>query len=80
MATEIIMPKAGMAMESGTIISWLKKPGDWVENGEVLLEIETDKVSMEVEAETSGWLLGILHADGETVPVTVPIGYLGEKG
>ncbi|MFW6338491.1 MAG: biotin/lipoyl-containing protein, partial [Alkalispirochaetaceae bacterium] len=61
MATEVIMPKAGMAMEKGTVIQWFKKPGEYVEAGEPLLEIETDKVAMEVEAEVSGYLLEILH-------------------
>lgn len=79
MATEIIMPKAGMAMESGTVIQWFKKPGDYVEAGEPLLEIETDKVAMEVEAETSGYLLSTLYGEGDEVPVITTIGYLGEK-
>ena len=80
MATEIIMPKAGMAMETGTIIRWLKRPGDTIEAGEAILEIETDKVSMEVEAEGSGVLLGIIHDAGAEVPVTEPIGYIGRAG
>ncbi|TVR67167.1 MAG: 2-oxo acid dehydrogenase subunit E2 [Spirochaetaceae bacterium] len=80
MATEIIMPKAGMAMERGTIIQWLKKPGDRVEAGDPILEIETDKVSMEVEAETSGYILAVTHHEGEEVDVITTIGYIGEKG
>ncbi len=80
MAYEIIMPKAGMAMETGTVIQWFKQVGDYVESGEPLLEIETDKVSMEVEAETSGYVLSILREPGEVVPVIETIGYLGEKG
>lgn len=80
MATEIIMPKAGMAMETGTIIRWLKQPGDTIETGEAILEIETDKVSMEVEAESSGVLLGIIHDAGAEVPVTEAIGYIGQAG
>lgn len=74
------MPKAGMAMEEGQIIRWLKEEGDSVQTGEALLEIETDKVAMEVEAERSGVLLKITRGAGETVPVTEPIGYIGEKG
>ncbi|TVQ98222.1 MAG: 2-oxo acid dehydrogenase subunit E2, partial [Spirochaetaceae bacterium] len=46
MAQSVIMPKAGMAMETGTVIRWLKNEGDTVTVGEPLLEIETDKVSM----------------------------------
>ncbi|MFW6233973.1 MAG: dihydrolipoamide acetyltransferase family protein [Spirochaetota bacterium] len=80
MAYEIIMPKAGMAMETGTVIQWFKSVGDYVESGEPLLEIETDKVSMEVEAEVSGYLLQKLREPGEVVPVIETIGYLGEKG
>lgn len=79
MATEVIMPKAGMAMETGQIIRWLKSEGDYVNAGEPLVEIETDKVSMEVEAEASGFLLKLLHGPGDTVPVTETIGFLGEK-
>ncbi len=80
MATEIIMPKAGMAMERGTIIQWFKAPGEWIEAGEPLLEIETDKVAMEVEAEVSGYLLSTLYNEGDEVEVITTIGYLGEKG
>ena len=80
MATGIIMPKAGMAMESGVIVSWLKQIGDYVDKGEPVLEVETDKVTIEVEAETSGYLLKILHDEGDEVPVTEVIGYLGEEG
>ncbi|MFW6329650.1 MAG: dihydrolipoamide acetyltransferase family protein [Alkalispirochaetaceae bacterium] len=80
MATEVIMPKAGMAMEKGTVIQWFKKPGEYVEAGEPLLEIETDKVAMEVEAEVSGYLLKILHEAGDEVEVIEPIGYIGEEG
>jgi dihydrolipoamide dehydrogenase len=79
MATEVIMPKAGMDMQEGTIVKWMKKEGEYVEQGEVLLEIITDKVNMEVEAETSGYLLKILRNAGEKVPVITTIGYLGEK-
>ena len=80
MADAVIMPKAGMAMEEGQIIRWLKQEGDKVETGEAILEIETDKVAMEVEAERSGVLLKITRGDGETVPVTEPIGYIGDEG
>jgi len=79
-AYEVIMPKAGMAMETGTIIQWLKNEGDTVSTGEALLEIETDKVAMEVEAENDGVLLKILKGAGEVVPVTRTIAYIGEKG
>lgn len=80
MASEIIMPKAGMVMEEGKIVRWLKNEGDSVERGEVILEIETDKVNMEIEAEASGTLIKILNEEGDTVPVTHVIGYIGETG
>ena len=79
MATEVIMPKAGMDMKEGQIIKWKKKEGDYIEAGEVLLEIMTDKVNMEVEAETSGYLLKILYEEGAKVPVITPIAYIGER-
>jgi pyruvate dehydrogenase E2 component (dihydrolipoamide acetyltransferase) len=80
MAYRVFMPKAGMAMEEGRILRWFKQEGDPVAKGEPLLEIETDKVSMEVEAQESGVLLKILRGEGEVVPVTETIGYIGEKG
>ena len=49
MATELTMPKNDMDMEEGTIVKWLKNVGDKVEKGEMFMEIETDKTSMEIE-------------------------------
>lgn len=80
MATEIIMPKAGMDMQEGQILQWLVAEGDSVEEGQVILEIMTDKVSMEVEAEVSGFLLKKIYDEGDTVPVITTIGYIGEAG
>ncbi|MBG9367422.1 MULTISPECIES: dihydrolipoyl dehydrogenase [unclassified Streptococcus] len=80
MALEVIMPKAGVDMTEGQIVQWNKKVGEFVKEGEVLLEIMTDKVSMELEAEEDGYLIAILKGDGETVPVTEIIGYLGAEG
>ncbi len=80
MAHEIIMPKAGIDMTEGEIVKWLKKEGDPVTEGEIILEIMTDKTSMELEAEASGILLKIIGHEGETVPVTTVIGYIGEEG
>ncbi len=80
MATKVIMPKAGMAMEEGTVVKWFKKEGAFVEAGEILLEITTDKVNMEVEAETSGTLLKILAKEWSVVPVFQTIAYIGEAG
>lgn len=80
MAIEVIMPKAGSEMESGEIVQWFKKEGDTVKAGEPLLEIVTDKVNMEIEAEESGVLLKILHKAGEVVPVVTTIAWIGEAG
>ena len=79
MAVEVIMPKAGIDMTEGQINKWFKKEGDKVEAGELLLEIMTDKTSMELEAEESGYLIKILKGEGETVPVTEVIGYIGAE-
>jgi pyruvate dehydrogenase E2 component (dihydrolipoamide acetyltransferase) len=80
MAEAVIMPKTEMAMEEGTIVRWLKSEGDTVEIGEPILEIESDKATMEAEAETAGTLIKIVRGEGETVPVTETIGYIGEPG
>ncbi len=80
MATEIIMPKAGMDMQEGQILKWMVDVGDNIEEGQVILEIMTDKVSMEVEAEVSGVLLKKIYNEGDTVPVITTIGYIGEAG
>ncbi len=79
MATEIIMPKLGQTVEEAKIERWLKKEGDAVKRGEVILEITTDKATLEVESFGSGILKKILYEDGQTVPVTTVIGYLAGK-
>src|ERR1043165_5576834 len=66
-------------MESGTIVKWLKNEGDQVERGEPLYELDTDKVTQEVEAEASGVLLKIAVLEGE-VPVGQTIAVIGEEG
>jgi pyruvate dehydrogenase E2 component (dihydrolipoamide acetyltransferase) len=66
-------------MEAGTIVKWLKSEGDAVEKGEPLYELDTDKVTQEVEAEASGVLLRIAVAEGE-VPVGETIAFIGEQG
>ena len=75
------MPKAGIDMQEGTIVSWFKKEGDKVTSGEPILEIVTDKVNMEVEAEGDGILAVITHeTEGEVLPVFTVIGAIAEKG
>jgi pyruvate dehydrogenase E2 component (dihydrolipoamide acetyltransferase) len=79
MATEIKLPRLGQGMESGTIVKWLKSEGEQVEKGEPLYELDTDKVTQEVEADASGVLLKISVAEGE-VPVGRTIAVIGEQG
>jgi pyruvate dehydrogenase E2 component (dihydrolipoamide acetyltransferase) len=79
MATEIKLPRLGQGMESGTIVKWLKAEGERVEKGEPLYELDTDKVTQEVEADASGVLLRISVAEGE-VPVGRTIAVIGEQG
>ncbi|MCK1236458.1 dihydrolipoyl dehydrogenase [Streptococcus uberis] len=80
MAVEIIMPKLGVDMQEGEIIEWKKQVGDTVNEGDVLLEINSDKTNMEIEAEDSGVLLKIVRQEGDVVPVTEVIGYIGAEG
>ncbi|MCB4952267.1 dihydrolipoyl dehydrogenase [Streptococcus mutans] len=80
MAVEIIMPKLGVDMQEGEIIEWKKQEGDEVKEGEILLEIMSDKTNMEIEAEDSGVLLKIVKGNGQVVPVTEVIGYIGAAG
>lgn len=77
MALEVKMPKLGMTMEVGKIVEWMKKDGDSVEKGDVILVIESDKVTYEVEAPVPGFLV-ILVKDGENIPVGTCLGYLAE--
>ncbi len=76
---EVIMPKLGLTMESGKIEKWHKKEGDKVKAGEVLFEVMTDKVTIEVESYNSGILRKILRVEGEEVPVTEVVAYIGEE-
>jgi pyruvate dehydrogenase E2 component (dihydrolipoamide acetyltransferase) len=75
----VIMPKMGDAMEEGTLLRWLKQEGDEVAAGDPLAEIETDKVSLEIEAAESGVLTKTYVAEGETVPIGTPIAAIGEE-
>ncbi|HET6695100.1 MAG TPA: dihydrolipoamide acetyltransferase family protein [Gaiellaceae bacterium] len=69
MATDVIMPALGMAQETGKVLRWLKAEGDEVAKGEPLMEVETDKVTVEIEAPTDGLLAGLRAAEGAEVPV-----------
>jgi len=78
-ATEVILPRLGQGMESGTIVRWLKSEGEPVEKGEPLFELDTDKVTQEVEAEAAGVLLKIAVPEGE-VPVGQTVAFIGSEG
>jgi pyruvate/2-oxoglutarate dehydrogenase complex dihydrolipoamide acyltransferase (E2) component len=73
MATEFTMPMLGEVMEEGKLIEWKKREGDAVEKGEIILEVETDKVVAEVESPTAGVLKKILVQEGETVKVNTTL-------
>src|ERR1051326_8852572 len=82
MATSVVMPALEMAQETVKIVSWLKKEGDSITKGEPLLEIETDKAVVEVEANADGILAGVKSHEGDVVPVGVTIAWIvapGEK-
>lgn len=80
MASNVTMPKMGYDMTEGKILRWLKKEGETVNKGEPVAEIETDKVSIEIEAFAGGVLAKILHGENETVPVGDPIAIIAEPG
>src|SRR4051794_8178540 len=69
MPADVIMPMLGMAQETGKVLRWLKQDGDSVRKGEPLLEVETDKVTVEIEAPADGTLAGVRVPDGTEVPV-----------
>jgi len=79
MASEVKLPRLGQGMESGTIVRWLKTEGEEVAKGEPLYELDTDKVTQEVEAESDGVLLKIVIPDGE-VDVGTTVGIIGAQG
>ncbi len=80
MALPVLMPKFGQTMTEGTVVSWLKKVGDPVKKGEVLLRVETDKAEVDVESEEAGHLLRIDAVPGATVACGTVIGWLGARG
>ena len=80
MAVEIIMPKLGLTMKTGTIIKWLKETGDVIIAGEPVIEIETEKLSHQIEAPSAGVLLQQSADIGAKYPVTAVLGYIGTTG
>jgi pyruvate dehydrogenase E2 component (dihydrolipoyllysine-residue acetyltransferase) len=79
MAAEVKLPRLGQGMESGTIVRWLKSEGEEVRKGEPLYELDTDKVTQEVESDADGVLLKIAVREGE-VPVGQTIAFVGSEG
>ncbi|MFV1859410.1 MAG: dihydrolipoamide acetyltransferase family protein [Anaerolineales bacterium] len=80
MATVVSMPKLGFDMAEGLLVRWVKAEGEAVEKGEVLAEIETDKATVEVEAEAGGVVLKHLVTENTSVPIGAPITVIGEQG
>ncbi len=80
MISELKMPRLDEDMEEGTVTRWLKKEGEPVQKGEVIVEIETQKVNFQVEASGSGFLHVILAREGDLVPINGLLGVIGESG
>ena len=76
---EVIMPKMGDAMEEGTLLKWLKEVGEEVAEGDPIAEIETDKVTLELEAQESGFLTNTLVEEGAVVPIGVAVATIGPQ-
>ena len=80
MAQKIIMPKQGLQMTEGVITQWLAREGDTVQEGQPLFEMETDKLSIVIDSTASGTVLKLLYEEGDMVPVTETIAYVGPAG
>ncbi len=80
MAVEILMPKLGLTMKTGTVLKWLKEEGDEVAATEPVLEIETEKLSHQIESPADGVLLKRIAIEGERYPVAFVVGYIGQPG
>ena len=78
MSHDVIMPALGMAQDSGILVSWSKQPGDAIAVGDALFEVETDKATMEVDAQHSGFLTNVVANAGDEVPVGQVIAVIGE--
>lgn len=80
MVKEIVMPKLGETMEEGAITKWLVAEGQAIKKGDLIMEVETDKVTLEVESLVEGELLKIVVGEGTAVPIGTVVGYAGQKG
>jgi pyruvate dehydrogenase E2 component (dihydrolipoamide acetyltransferase) len=79
MAYKIVMPQLGLTMEEGSVTGWLKKPGDFIEKGDPLFTVETDKVEMEVESFGRGYQGTIQVPDGQMVKVGTLLATLNDS-
>src|SRR5438105_5438234 len=79
-ATILSMPKWGLAMKTGRVVQWLKKPGDTVQQGEPLVEIESEKAVNEVEAPASGIIRSLIVDEDESAPVSAPLAVIVAVG
>jgi pyruvate/2-oxoglutarate dehydrogenase complex dihydrolipoamide acyltransferase (E2) component len=80
MPTFVPLPKLGMNQEEGEIVSWLVSEGDVVSAGQPIVEVETDKATIELEATTGGILARIVHGEGDIVPINGIIAVILEPG
>ena len=80
MAYELKMPQLGLTMEEGTVNKWIKKEGDAIKVGDVIVEITTDKLTNEVISEVEGTLLQIVAQEGDDVPVKGTLAWIGQAG
>lgn len=80
MAMKVVMPQAGQDLETGMVKHWLKAVGDPVAKGEAIVQIETEKISLDVEAPAAGVLLKIVAADETEVPIFSTIAIIGQPG
>jgi pyruvate/2-oxoglutarate dehydrogenase complex dihydrolipoamide acyltransferase (E2) component len=76
MAVEIVMPQAGQDLDFGTVKQWLKREGDEVKRGEPIVQVETEKISLDIEAPSDGVLRRILVGDGEEAAILSVIGVI----
>src|SRR5438067_10598211 len=80
MATDVVMPQMGESIAEGTVVRWIKKPGDKVERDEPLLEISTDKVDAEIPSPATGTLTEIVVQEGQTVAVNAVVARIAADG
>jgi pyruvate dehydrogenase E2 component (dihydrolipoamide acetyltransferase) len=78
--TPVVMPQVGQDIERGTVVKWMKRPGDPVRKGELVLVVESEKATFDVEADTDGVLLQQLFKEGDEAKVLEPVGWIGAPG